>query len=114
MNKRCAGVILSSGLNTRMAGRNKAFLKINGKRFIDSLAEIITSCFSERFLVTREPHLYTELSFQFVEDVFSVRSPLSGIHTGLVSMQSEYAFCTSCDVPLLKRGIVRIVVEGIE
>lgn len=86
-----------------MRGHNKAFLKINGKRFIDSLAEIFTSCFSERCLVTREPHLYTELSFQIVEDVVDVRSPLSGIHAALVNMESEYAFCTSCDVPLLKR-----------
>jgi len=114
MNKNCAGVILSGGLNTRMEGHNKAFLQINGKRFIDSLAEIITSCFSERFLVTREPHLYTELNFKIAEDVFRVRSPLAGIHAALVNMESEYAFCTSCDVPLLKRGVVRIVVEGIE
>lgn len=54
------------------------------------------------------------MSFQIVEDVFAVRSPLSGIHAALVNVKSEYAFCTSCDVPLLKRGVVRIVVEGIE
>ena len=110
----CAGIVLSGGLNSRMEGRNKAFLKINGKRFIDSFAEIFESCFSERFLVTRKPHLYSGLNFNIVEDIFSVRSPLSGIHAALVNMKSEYAFCTSCDTPLLKREVVRVIVEEIE
>jgi molybdopterin-guanine dinucleotide biosynthesis protein A len=114
MSKNCAGVILSGGLNTRMEGQNKAFLKINGKRFIDSLSEIFASCFSERFLVTRESHLYTEVNFKIVEDVFTVQSPLSGIYAALINMESEYAFCTSCDVPLLKREVVRIIVKEIE
>jgi len=114
MSKNCAGVILSGGLNTRMGGQNKAFLKINGKRFIDSLVEIVASCFSENILVTRESHLYTKVNFRIVEDVFTLQSPLSGIHAALVNMESEYAFCTSCDAPLLKQEVVRIIVKEIE
>jgi molybdopterin-guanine dinucleotide biosynthesis protein A len=110
----CAGIILSGGLNTRMGGRNKAFLRLSGKFFLDRIYDTLPESFTECLLVTREPELYSKWNLKIVEDILSVRSPLTGIHAGLVNTKAEYAFCTSCDTPLLKKETIRVLIDAIE
>jgi len=114
MNIPCAGIILSGGLNTRMGGRNKAFLHLGGKYFLDRIYDVISASFTECLLVTREPGLYRKWNLNIVEDILSVRSPLTGIHAGLVNTNAEYAFCTSCDTPLLKKETIKVLIRAIE
>jgi molybdopterin-guanine dinucleotide biosynthesis protein A len=49
-----------------------------------------------------------------IEDIFDVRSPLTGIHAGLVRMDSDFAFVTSCDTPLLTEDVIRMLLDRIE
>ena len=114
MNIPCAGIILSGGLNTRMGGRNKAFIRLGGKYFLDRVYDAIPASFTECLLVTREPELYSRWDLRIVEDILSVRSALTGIHAGLVNTKAEYAFCTSCDTPLLKKETIRVLIDAIE
>jgi molybdopterin-guanine dinucleotide biosynthesis protein A len=102
----CAAVVLSGGLNTRMGGRNKAFLKLGGRTFLDRILAAVAPCGPERLLVTREPEHYAGLGLTVVTDVFALRSPLTGIHAGLQRIRAEAAFCTSCDTPLLRAEVV--------
>lgn len=114
MQTTCAGIILSGGLNRRMGGRNKALLELSGRSFIDRIVTALDGCFKEILLVTRQPELYSNLSVRIVEDIFNIRTPLSGLHAGLVNMDAEYGFCTSCDTPLLKTALVRMLVNKID
>ena len=57
----CCAIILAGGLNTRMRGHNKAFLKIDGQTILDRLLLRLKSAFSEILLVTRQPELYSSL-----------------------------------------------------
>jgi molybdopterin-guanine dinucleotide biosynthesis protein A len=114
MNIPCAGIILSGGLNARMGGRNKAFLHLDGKPFLGRIYDTLPTSFIECLLVTREPGLYSKWNLKIVEDILSVRSPLTGIHAGLVNTKAEYAFCTSCDTPLLKKETIRVLINAIE
>ena len=114
MQPTCAGIILSGGLNSRMGGRDKARLELGGRSFIDRILTAIDRCFKELLLVTREPDLYRNLPVTIVEDIFNIRTPLTGIHAGLVNMDADYGFCTSCDTPLLKTALVRILVSNID
>jgi molybdopterin-guanine dinucleotide biosynthesis protein A len=110
----CAGVVLAGGLNTRMGRRNKAFLDLGGRSFLDWILAGLAASFTERLIVTREPSLYDGHQARVVEDIFDVRSPLTGIHAALVEMGSDYAFVTSCDTPLLSKDVIRVLKEAIE
>jgi molybdopterin-guanine dinucleotide biosynthesis protein A len=110
----CAGVVLTGGLNTRMAGQNKAFLKIRDKAFLDIIIDVLSCCFSECLIATREPELYLNRRVKTVTDIFSVRTPLAGIHAALINMKADYAFCTSCDTPFLKPDVIQILISEIE
>ena len=112
--KNCSGIILAGGLNTRMGGRNKALIKFGARRFIDHILGTLNACFSQCLIVTREPSLYNEQHARIVTDRFEIRSPLTGIHAGLVGMNSEYGFVTSCDTPLLRKDVINILVHAIE
>ena len=112
----CSGIILSGGLNSRMKGKNKAYLKIGGSQFIDRVAGILKECFDEILLVTKDPSAYTRLQkdIRIIKDISDIHSPLSGIHAGLSNMEADFAFCIGCDTPFLKKEIVEIIVHEIE
>jgi len=60
MKKPCAGIILSGGQNIRMGGRNKAFLRLGGRYFLDWIIDTLSNACFELLLATREPALYRE------------------------------------------------------
>jgi molybdenum cofactor guanylyltransferase len=109
---RWAGIILSGGLNTRMEGRNKAFLTIDGQTFMDRIAATLSACCDEMLLVTREPERYADRNLRVVTDILTARSALTGIHAGLVHMQADYGLCVGCDTPLIKKGVLRMLMEA--
>jgi molybdopterin-guanine dinucleotide biosynthesis protein A len=111
---RCCAVILSGGLNTRMKGVNKAFLEIGGRAILDRLVESLQPDFSEILLVTRQPELYTAYPLRVVEDVYTDRSSLVGIHAGLVNAMAEFAFVVPCDAPFLQAGLVRLLLKELK
>jgi len=51
----CCAAILSGGRNTRMEGRNKAFLEVDGRTILDRLIATLSPMFPEIVLVTRQP-----------------------------------------------------------
>lgn len=116
MNSRptCSAVILTGGLNKRMQGRNKAFIRLGKHRFLTRIIAAATACLEECLIVTRQTDLYREWPAKVVADRFAIRSPLTGIHAGLVSMRSDFAFVTSCDTPLLKAALVKQLVEALD
>ena len=111
---RCAGIILSGGLNTCMDGRNKAFLTIDGQTFLDRIIATVTSCCHETLLVTRDPERYADRGLRVVTDILTARSALTGIHAGLVNMQADYGLVVGCDTPLIKAGVLRTLMQAVE
>jgi len=110
----CTGVILAGGLNKRFAGKNKAFIRICGKRIIDYIYNIFKELFKEIIIVTNDPVKYIEWDVRIVTDIMSARSSLTGIHTGLFFATNRYTFITACDTPFLKRGVVETIIDGIK
>lgn len=110
----CCAVILAGGRNTRMQGRNKAFLTINGRTILERLIDTLSAVFQEILLVTRQPELYTAYPVTVVEDIFKARSSLTGIHAGLAHAETRYAFVVPCDAPLLKQDLVMLLLSELE
>lgn len=114
MKNNCTGVILAGGQNSRFAGKNKALIRIDGKRILDRIFEIFSVLFDKVILVTNDPLQYMEWDFEIVTDIFPIRSSLTGIHAGLFYITTPYAFFTACDVPFLKKELVETLLNGIK
>jgi molybdenum cofactor guanylyltransferase len=110
----CTGVILAGGQNKRFNGKNKAFIRVGGKRIVDRLMAVYTRLFDQIVLVTNDPSAYMDVNALIVSDHFSVRSSLNGLHAGLFAAAHEYAFFAACDTPFIKRDLVQRVMEEIE
>ncbi len=104
-------MILSGGLNSRFSGRNKALLEIGGQRILDRLCEVFSDLFEEIILVSNAPLSCAHQDMLIVTDLFSVRSSLTGIHTGLFSATRDHVFFTACDAPFLKKELVQTVLD---
>lgn len=110
----CTGVILAGGRNSRFSGKNKAFIRVGGKRIIDCIYAIFQDLFEETILVTNDPLQYLEWDCKIVTDLFPIRSSLTGIHTGLFYAATDNTFFTACDTPFLKKEVVETIVARIE
>ncbi|MBL0715316.1 MAG: molybdenum cofactor guanylyltransferase [Desulfosarcina sp.] len=110
----CCAIILAGGLNSRMGGRNKAFLKVGGRRIVDRTLGVLQSIFNEILIVTRQPALYEDLPARVIADIYPARSSLTGIHAGLKHAVAEYAFVVSCDAPFLKPELVTMLLDELE
>ena len=99
-------VILAGGKNSRM-GRNKAFLKIKGKTFIERQIELLRKVFDEIIISANTPSEYEYLDLHVAEDVFPNKGPLGGIYTGLILSNSFYTFMLACDMPFVEVELIK-------
>jgi molybdopterin-guanine dinucleotide biosynthesis protein A len=109
----CCAAILAGGRNTRMEGRNKAFLEIDGRTILDRLIDTLTPLFPEILLVTRQPELYAGQAIRIVEDIFQARSSLTGLHAALCHAHAPWVFVCPCDAPFLQPALVRLLLAEI-
>jgi len=108
---RVTGVILSGGKNTRMGGRNKAFLQFDGERVIDRTIRIFKALFEEVILVTNAPFDYLDQNVMLVTDMFKDKGALGGIHAGLFHATREKVFFAACDMPFLNRAFIESMID---
>ncbi len=106
----CTGIILAGGLNSRFSGRNKAMIEVDGQRIIDRIYDIFHQLFENIIIVSNDPIRYSEWNALIVTDMFPIRSSLTGIHAGLFSVSTPYAFITACDAPFLKKELIRYLI----
>jgi len=104
---------LAGGLSTRY-GQNKAFLRINGVRLIDHIAEQMKSIFTRVILVTNQKSDFQYLRLPLLEDLVKGLGPIGGIYTGLSAISEQAGFFVACDMPLLHQGLIRYMVDGID
>jgi molybdopterin-guanine dinucleotide biosynthesis protein A len=111
MSLACTGVILAGGQSKRFDGRNKAFIRIGGRRIVDRLLEAYRKLFDQVVLVTNDPAAYMDVDALIVSDHYPHRSSLNGLHAGLYAAGHEYAFFTACDAPFAKPALIRCVLD---
>jgi molybdopterin-guanine dinucleotide biosynthesis protein A len=65
-------------------------------------------------LVTNDPVQYLEWDFDIATDIFPIRSSLTGIHTGLFYITTPYAFFAACDIPFIKKELIKMLLDNVE
>ena len=79
----CAAIIVTGGKNTRMGGRLKAFLDLNGSTFMDRMLAVIQPRCAEILFAAKDSGPYARWpGIPTVQDQFDIQSPLAGIHAG--------------------------------
>jgi len=104
------GIILAGGKSSRM-GVNKSLLKIGNKTVIEIITDLMESIFEKNILSTNSPAEFNFLKLPMVEDVYENCGPLGGIHSVLIQSKTERNFIISCDVPLMKREMIKYFVN---
>lgn len=106
--KDVAGAILSGGKNSRMNGRNKALLDINGRPIIDRTILLFREMFEEVMIVTNSPEDYGVYSKDccLVMDIKKNIGPLGGIHAALSQATKNAVFFVACDMPNLHNEMI--------
>ena len=99
-------VILAGGKSSRM-GSNKAFLKLNGKAFIERQIDLLREMFDEIFISANTPSEYEYLNLPVFKDLYPEKGPLCGIYTSLINSSSFNTFMLACDMPFVESELIK-------
>ena len=105
-------VVLCGGQSSRL-GVNKQELVFNGKTFLETIVAALASVTQRIVLVGNVDPTKHQLpdSVVVLQDELEGKGPIEGIRVGLRSLveDCQYAFVSSCDVPLLTGDVVRFL-----
>lgn len=97
--------ILSGGQNKRM-GTNKAFLKLKGKTFIETLIENLDN-YDEKIISVKNIEDYNFLdNVEFVTDSLKGKGPIVGIYEVLKKSTNDWVFVCGVDMPFINNNMV--------
>ena len=129
------GIVLAGGGSTRLAsvaapGGGKALLTFQGKTFLEHVVGSVAAETDRTIVVAAAGQMLPALGgVQIVRDSTPGAGPLAGIRDGLraavpvehalpaehaghtAAPPARLAFVTSCDVPLLRREVVRLLID---
>lgn len=102
LSERVAGIVLAGGKNSRMGGRDKAFLRVDGELVIARVLSVMQACFAQVVVVSNVPEKYAPFTVEVTRDELPSNGPLAGLHAGLGRIRTPYAFVVACDMPFLR------------
>jgi molybdopterin-guanine dinucleotide biosynthesis protein A len=99
--------ILAGGKSTRM-GADKAFLELEGTTLLSRALKLGAAVAAEVRIVG-DAKKFSAFA-QVVEDVFSERGPLAGIHAALLSTTREWNLMLAADLPFLEAPLLDYII----
>ena len=104
-----ACAILAGGKNTRVGGKNKAFIKINKIYLLENITEILKKIFEEIIIVTNNPDEYDLVKDKYIiiNDKIKNIGPLGGIYSALLQTTKKAIFIVACDMPYLHNDVIQ-------
>ena len=112
MSSEVNAIILAGGKNSRMEGKDKAFLEIEGKPIVEHLINKFKVLVNEIIVVTNNPERYSAYPVKLVSDEKPGLGPLMGIYCGLKASSAGYNFVAACDMPFLDAGLVKYMIDS--
>ena len=108
----CA-LVLAGGKSSRMNGNNKAFLKYKSSTFIESIISELED-FNKIYISVDNKEKYKNLNYELIEDEFEEIGPIGGIYSVLKVMKEDYVFVIACDMPKIKKKLIKVLLSNIE
>lgn len=97
--------ILAGGKASRMGGKDKALLEIDGESFISRIHRNLSPLFCRTIIIANDSIDYKIENVEVYPDIIPNVGPLGGIHTALVNLKTPYVFVVSCDMPFVSSEI---------
>lgn len=93
------GFILLGGASSRM-GTDKARLELDGKQFVEHIAEALSQIVRKTCVVGANDK-NVDWQLPNVPDIYPKWGALGGLHAALASCQAEFAAIVACDLPFV-------------
>ena len=103
------GFILVVGQSRRM-GRNKAFLRAEGKSLLERTIELLRPYVKEVTLLGPSEE-YARFGLRVVPDRWPGGGPLAGLCTGLAVSSYDWNIFLACDLPLLEGRFLELLLQ---
>ncbi len=114
MKKLFSGYILAGGKSSRMK-RDKAFLKIGEKTFVENAVEILEAvCEQTKIVLNKsQTHFIQNLPDQIshIFDIYENRGALGGIHAAFKDCETEFALILAVDLPFVTSEVIKKMCE---
>ncbi len=106
-----SAAILAGGQSTRMNGKNKGLIELDGIPLVKHVVTALEDLVEEIFLITRSPRGFSQLGHRIVLDRFDHRCSLTGIHAALDGADTDFVFVSACDTPFLQPALVQALIK---
>ncbi len=105
--EKTTGVILAGGQASRMDGRDKGLIRLNGRSLIEHvIAAIRPQVDSIIISANRNIEQYQRYGYPVISDpVADYPGPLAGMLAALQATESEFLLCVPCDGPWLPANL---------
>jgi molybdenum cofactor guanylyltransferase len=107
---RVAGFVLVGGRSRRM-GRDKARLPVKSHLLVEDVAGKV-GFVAQSVALVGGLQRYSDLPFEFLEDLRPSLGPLAGVETALASGRGELNLIVACDMPNIQVDWLRRLVDG--
>jgi molybdopterin-guanine dinucleotide biosynthesis protein A len=104
------GIILAGGKSRRL-GMNKATIELKGKKLIEYPIHLLEQYCHQIIISSNQP---LPLPYPIVSDVMKEQGPMVGIYSCLLRSKTPYNIVLSCDMPLLKKEMIALLINRIE
>jgi len=105
-------IVLAGGRGLRMAGIEKAFLRLGGETFLDRVLRLLAPLFDSLIVSASGAGPYARAGARVVRDVREGGGPLVGLFSALEASDSDLNFVTAVDAPLLQETLVLYLREN--
>jgi len=106
------GIILAGGKSSRM-GKDKGFLILNQKPFVQYSIDALQPLVSEILIVSDNPE-YDVFKCKRINDTTKNTGPVAGIYSGLKASSTKYNLVLSCDIPLITSAILQKLIDNVD
>ena len=107
-----SAIVLCGGRSRRM-GRDKASLRFGSETLLARVVRLVGEVAADVVLVAREGQ-ELPAGFEALRDPAEGLGPLAGIAVGLSAVRGDRALVVACDMPLLRAGLARRLLERSE
>ena len=101
-----SAAILAGGLATRLGGRDKSALLVDGRAILDRQIDALTPLVDDLMIIGRAQNPARPLGARVVADIVPGCGPLGGLHAALTSARTDVLFLVACDMPYVSSAFV--------
>jgi molybdopterin-guanine dinucleotide biosynthesis protein A len=106
-----SSLLLAGGLGTRLEGREKALLLLNGNTFIENTLQVLDRVCDEVIISFRDEAQLRQFGEyvhgrKTVLDTLQHAGPLAGMLEGFRAASREYVLVVACDMPYINADVI--------